>query len=215
MDIIVEGRGEKSFRPDQVEISFNFETKDKSYEMVLEKGTANVKQYCDVLKKLGFRQDELKTRSFRVAENSKYDNKSRNYIKDGFIYTQTAVLKFDYNRERLAEFMEVTSKCKNPPKYYVNFGVKEEKAAQEEMLALAFEDAKFQANAIAKASGTEVKECLKTSFQPFDEEAHSLSRYEGEMLYKSSTSARENISAVFVPDDVKLSTRIYCLFVAK
>ena len=215
MEIIVEGRGRKFFKPDEVEVTLNFETIDKSYKSVLEKGVENVRKYFDVLKKMGFKQEDIKTRSFRVAEKTKYDNVIREYLKVGFSFEQTASLKFDYDTDRLAEFMEVTSKCENAPRYWINFGVKDEKAVNEEILGLAFKDAEFQANAIAKASGTEIQECLKISFEPFDDKVRSETRFDGAFKCCSADSTREDIAKTFVPEDIELSMSIYCKFIAK
>lgn len=216
MDIIVEGNGQKDFKPNQVVLSFTFETKDSSYEKALEKGVSNVNEYCKVLYDLGFKNGELKTRSFRVSENRRYDNDKKIYVNEGFIYTQDATLKFDYDMDKLSELMEVTSKSKTAPRYIINFNVKDNKEAQEDILALAYNDAKSQAEAIAKASGNELKECLKISFEPFDTKTYSPTMYEGEMMRKGSIgSVRENIINTFVPEDITLSATIYCHFITK
>ena len=216
MDIIVEGNGSKDFKPNQVVLSFTFETKDANYEKALEKGVANVNEYFKVLNGLGFKKGDLKTRSFRVSENRRYDETQKIYINEGFIYTQNATLKFDYDMNKVSELMEVTSKSKNSPRYVINFNLKDNKKVQEEILALAFKDAKAQAEAIAKASGNEIKECLKISFEPFDTRTYSQTTYKGEMLAKSSVgSVRENITNTFIPEDVTIFTKIYCHFTTK
>lgn len=216
MDIIVEGNGQKDFKPNQVVLSFTFETKDSCYEKALEKGVFNVNEYCKVLYDLGFKKGELKTRSFRVSENRRYDNDKKIYVNEGFIYTQNATLKFDYDMDKLSELMEITSKFKSAPRYTINFNVKENKKVQEDVLALAYKDAKFQAEAIAKASGNELKECLEISFEPFDTKTYSPTRCEGEMMSKCSIgSIRENITNTFVPEDITLSATIHCHFITK
>lgn len=118
--------------------------------------------------------------------------------------------------DKLSKLMEVTSKSKNPPRYQIMFNVKDCKKSQEDLLAIAFKDAESQAKSIAKASGKELKECLKVSFEPFDTDNPSQTRYEGEMMYKSKSSAvRENICNTFVPEDITLSATIYCHFITK
>ena len=77
----------------------------------------------------------------------------------------------------------------------------------------------MQAKFIASASGKEVKDCVKVSFEPFDEKLTSESRLgSNEMMYCSKASARavsESIQTVFVPEDVVVEKEIYCLFVTK
>ena len=74
MDIMVEGTGTRYYRPDEVEISLNFYTKTGSYESALEEGTKDVQIFIDkILEQMQFTKEDLKTRSFRVYEEKRYD----------------------------------------------------------------------------------------------------------------------------------------------
>ena len=79
MDIIVKGIGNKDYRPNQVKLSFNFETIEKKYDDALEKGTKNALDYCNLLYDFGFKKEDIKTRSFRVREHSVYNNDKKIY----------------------------------------------------------------------------------------------------------------------------------------
>lgn len=218
MDIIVEGSGELFFKPNQIELSYSFQTKDKDYDNVLENGVKNVKDYIKLLEKLGFKKEDVKTRSFRVSEDKKYDETTRKYFSDGFVFNQDSTLKFDYDMERLSKLMEETSKLNNPPIYRIKFGVKDNKSVEEEVLALAYKDAEINAKAIAKASGKQVIDCKKVSFEPFTEDYYSRSSYGGIGNAKAcceKASASQMIQEVFVPEDVEVCKVIYCLFVAE
>jgi len=221
MDIIVAGLGEKKFKPDEITLNFDFKTVEKTYEEALEKGVANVDSYLNLLTSMGFKKEEVKTRSFRVSEERHYDDNTRKYIIDGFSYTQNAKLVFDYDMKKLSKLMEETSKANNPPIYRINFNIKDERLAQEELLSLAYENALFQANAIAKASGTKIICCKKTSFQPFEggeSYSYSPSVCDGAVMAKAkccSNSTRDTIQNIFVPEDVSLDVAIFCQFLAE
>ncbi|MBQ8425783.1 MAG: SIMPL domain-containing protein [Clostridia bacterium] len=219
MDIIVEGNGVKYFKPDQITINFDFKTVEKTYDQALENGAINVEKYLNLLISLGFKKEDLKTRSFRVSEERHYDESKRIYVADGFAYSQSAKLTFDYDMERMSTLMEETSKFKNAPIYRISFNIKDNKQAQEELLALAYEDALLQANALAKASGTKVVTCKTVSFQPFDaERGYSSSMYDGAIMSKAkccSDNARQAIQNVFIPEDVEVDMTIYCQFIAE
>ena len=59
MEIIVEGVGYKYFTPNQIILNFNFVTKGKSYEEVLEKGSSNVELFIDgILLQSGFSKND-------------------------------------------------------------------------------------------------------------------------------------------------------------
>ena len=218
MDIVVEGRGEKSYKPNQIDVTFDFRVCARTYEQALENSSKSVVEYISELEKLGFAKDDIKTRNMRVSENSVYDEKTRSYKKDGFVYSQNASLKFDYDTSKLAALAEITSKVNNAPRYNARFTIKQDKLVEEEVLALAYKDAEFQAEALAKASGKKLKECLKVSFQPFDQALVSSSRYDGvyeSEMCKASSSARDNIQNILVPEDVEVGTSVYCLWLAE
>lgn len=219
MDIVVMGKGKLIFKPDQIVINFDFNAKEKTYEQVLQQGTAGVEKYLNLLLSLEFKKEDFKTRSFRVSENREYDNMKRIYVSKGFVFNQSARIKFDYDMEKLAQLMEKTSAFDDAPAYRIDFAIKDEKSAEEELLKLAYKDAEMQAKFIASASGKELKDCVKVSFEPFDEKLTSESRLgSNEMMCCAKASARavsDSIQTVFVPEDVVVEKEIYCLFVTK
>ena len=216
MDIIVQGIGEKNFKPNVIKLSFEFRTKESNYEKALEEGIKSVEKYFNLLTSMGFDTKEVKTKSFRVYENTKYNESTRKYDPDGYMFNQSAVLSFDYDIKKMSVLMEETSKQECPPTYRISFEVKDDKAVEEEIIALAYKEAEFQANAIAKASGKTVKGCVKVSFDPFDGNYVSNTRYDmSERCFAKASCASEAIQTVFVPEDVTVSKELYCQFVAE
>ncbi len=223
MDITVEGIGKKVYTPDEVEINLNFYTRADSYEGALEKGTANVKIFInDILEKMNFNKEIMKTRNFRVYEEKKYDYDKKIYIKLGYAYTQQANIKFDYSMNTIAEFMDMVSKLKNPPKYQLAFNVKDIKRCKDEVLAEAYNKAKDKAEIIAKAAGKELKECVKTDFRPFEERVTSRSSLNSQDMYMGKESSidgvkyggvQETIQTIFTPEDVEITETLYCLWI--
>ena len=134
MDIVVMGKGKLNFKPDQIVINFDFNAKEKTYEQVLQQGTAGVEKYLNLLLNLGFKKADFKTRSFRVSENREYDNVKRIYVSKGYVFSQSARIKFDYDMEKLSQLMEKTSAFDDAPAYRIDFAIKDEKSAEEELL---------------------------------------------------------------------------------
>ncbi len=224
MDIMVEGTGKRFYKPDEVEISLNFYTKTESYKTALEEGTRDVQTFIEnVLQQMQFSKEDLKTRSFRVYEEKRYDYEKKVEIKFGFAYTQGATLKFDYDVNVIAEFMERVSKLLNPPKYTIAFNVKNEQKSKNEAMADAYNNAKEKAEAIAKTAGKILKECIKTDFRPFEERVYSRSSLGSEMFEEERVdfavgakkmSAQDTITNIFTPEDIEISETLYCLWVA-
>lgn len=229
MDIIVEGVGKKFYTPDEVEINLDFYTRADSYEGALENGTKNVEIFItDVLEKMNFNKEIMKTRSFRVYEEKQYDYEKKIYIKLGYAYTQQANIKFDYSMNTIAKFMDMVSKLENPPKYHLVFNVKDIKKCKDEVLAEAYNKAKEKAETIANAAGKELKECVKTDFRPFEERVVSRSSLNSQDMYMEKemsidgakfgmakrTGVQETIQTIFTPEDIEITETLYCLWVA-
>ena len=165
-------------------MKLDFYTRADSYESALENGAKNVQSFInDVLERMNFNKEIMKTRSFRVYEEKQYDYDRKKYIKLGYAYTQQANIKFNYSMNIIAEFMDMVSKLKNPPKYHLLFNVKDIKGCKDEVLGEAYNKAKEKAETIAKAAGKELKECVKTDFIPFEESVVSKSSLNSQDMY--------------------------------
>ena len=226
MDIMVEGTGIRYYKPDEVEINLNFYTKTGTYESALEDGTRDVEIFIEnILKQMQFSKEDLKTRSFRVYEEKRYDYEKKIEIKYGFAYTQGATLKFDYDINVVAEFLERVSKLKNPPKYTIGFSVKNIQQSKNEALTDAYNMAKEKAEAIAKSAGKILKECIKTDFRAFEERVYSRSSVNGifeeekenlGVRFKAKEiSAQDTITNIFTPEDVEIRETLYCLWITE
>lgn len=226
MDIMVEGKGKRFYSPDEVEITLNFYTKSDTYEKALEEGTKDVQIFIEkVIEQMNFSRADLKTRSFRLYEEKKYDYEKKIEIKYGFAYTQNATLKFNYDIKVVSEFMERASKLNNPPKYTIGFSIKNMQQSKNEVLADAYNMAKEKAEAIAKAAGKTLKECVKTDFRAFEERVYTRSSFSS-ALYEESADYRINtktsnmtvqdtITNIFTPEDVEISETLYCLWITE
>ena len=218
MDIIVQGRGVENVAPNEVILNINFFVKGSTYEEVLKGGVASVQRFVDdILIPNNLEKENMKTRNFVIREETKYNEITRNYDKNGFSYNQMAILKFDFNKEFLAKIMVSLSKLSNPPLCRIEFGVKDENECKKMVLAKAYEDAKTQAEAIATAAGKELKSCAKVDFKPFTTEYVSNARFDKQMAYaeRVGTGSAQTIVNIFTPEDIEISETLYCLWVAE
>lgn len=221
MDIMVQGEGKKFYKPDEVEISLNFYANDNTYEKVLEKGTKAVEIFIsEVLEALNIKKDELKTRNFRIFQNIHYDYTKKKNVDLGYDYNQSATLKMDYDMAVVADFMEKVTKLKNPPRYTLNFTIKDKEAAKKEVMAAAYNKAKEKAETIAMAAGKTLKDCVKVDFRPFENPIQSRTRMSNDdlclslsMEKKASTS--DMLQTIFTPEDVEMNETLYCLWIAE
>lgn len=218
MDIMVKGTASKFFKPDGVSFNITFSTKMKTYEEALKEGAKNVEDFINlIIEKLGVDKKELKTRSFTVTEVNRYDYEKKRNFKEGFMYSQYATLKIDYDMKKVGKFMEEISKLKNPPVCRVNFEVKNEEKAKSLVIAEAYSKAEEKAKMIALAAGKKLKKCAKVDFRPFEERVMSNSDLDYSLF--SEKRMRRDVSDVieniFTPEDVEISETLYCLWIAE
>lgn len=215
MEIKVNGIGEKFVKPDQIRLDLRFTAKGKTYEEALELGVKSTKAFHEVMEMAKLDKDDLKTTSFRISKARKYDEQTRQYYDDGFEFSQNASLKFEYDMTLMANIMEKISLLKNPPTYIINFCLKDEDMADRELTKLAVDDARRQAENIALACGKTLKDCVKASFEPFEERMYdSCARFEGDRMMAKASVAHE-LAEVFVPEDVQLSKTVYTLWICE
>lgn len=74
----------------------------------------------------------------------------------------------------------------------------------------------MQAQAIADASGKTLKYYQKVDFKPFTSEYTSPARYDSDLVYaeKAIRGAAQVIVNTFTPEDIELSEKFYCLWIA-
>lgn len=210
MEIKVIGEAEKYVKPDQISLNLRFFAKAKSYDKALESGVISTKAFCKIMSDLKIKLEDLKTSSFMISKSRKYNEKTRQYIEDGFEFSQSATLKFDYDIKFMSKIIELIAQQKNPPTYTINFGLKDEKIADKELTKLAIEDANRQAENIALACGKKIKDCLEASFDT-SSKINFFSNVKYERVLAKENIAQD-IQEVFVPEDIKLSKMVYTLW---
>lgn len=218
MEIIVQGKGIEYFTPNEVILNINFTTKGYTYEEVLREGTKNVQLFVEeLLIKNNFRKEDMKTRNFVIREETKYNKMTGQYDQDGYSFNQIASLKFDYDKELIANMMVSISKLDNAPMCQINFGLKDERKCRRDLLTSAYKDAENQAQAIAEASGKTLKYCQKVDFKPFTTNYVSQAIIDSDMMYaeKACSGVTQTIVNTFTPEDIELSEILYCLWIAE
>lgn len=218
MEIVVQGKATEYFTPDEIELNLNFYTKGLTYNDVLLKGVNDVQTFVnEILLMNGFDIHDMKTSSFVIRKEQKYDEVTRSYIFDGFSFNQSANLKFDYDKEKLMKIMEELSTLQNAPSCQINFGVKDIDECKRKILSKAYEDAKMQAEAIALAANKNLKQCMKVDFKPFGSDYISQTSLESNMMYEAAKNSgvSENLYNTFTPEDIEVSETLYCLWISE
>lgn len=226
MEIIVQGIAKKTYMPNWIEISLDFSRKENSYEDAIKLGMEDVDKFVEnVLSKINLSKENIKTKVFRVYEDAKFDYETKQEIKLGFIYNQQAEISIEYSIDKITKMIQALTELKNPPKYKINFKLKDEEEKKTEVIAEAFENAKKRAETIAKTDKKELKKCLKTDFKPFEQNIlygntiESLdmmnSRARVMMCKEEENNFKEMFERIFTPEEIEIQETVYCMWNAE
>lgn len=220
MEINVRGSGKSYYTPDQVVMTILFSAQNTDYNKVIEMGSSRVLEFMNtILLPLGFKKEDMKTNQFVIQKETTYNKEKEIYEFKEFSYNQNAILKFDYDRKFLSKIIDEMAKMKQTISYKIQFTLKNMNACRKENLTRAYKDAEEQARFIAQAAGKELKECIKTDFNPFSSN-HMVSGYTSDDLYCSENSFQQKsisstMQEVFTPEDIMLSETLYCIWIAE
>lgn len=228
MQIFMNGQAQKDFAPDLIRASATFSFHADSYNEALMGGVEMVKNYIQqIAEGTDFSFDDFKTRAYAVREQfhtNRIEPKTEEDLKknlqqrvsDGFFFSQYAYLEFDYDKERLAKLLVLSSRIPNAPRLNIDFSLKDIESKKRELIADAYEDAKKKAEALANAAQKNLRDCVRVEIDAAPQSA----RYEGDfaMAKRANVFSEEmkqelkNIDETFKPDDITVSKQISCVW---
>lgn len=229
MKIFMEGFSEKKFAPDLIQASVTFKYNASTYNEALRGGVEKVKNYINgITDATDFTADDFKTRAYLVEEHTytnrlnpktkaDLDKNLQKTISEGFFFSQYAYIKFDYNKERLAKLLAISSKIPGAPMLHVNFKLKDIRAKERELIQQAYEDAKMKAEAIAKVANKNSLNCIRVEIDRvspnmMNNPIMGAPRFESPVPIDSFEREIKNIDETFKPDDITLSKTIDCVW---
>ena len=154
--LTVKGIGKASVKPDQVEIRFSLEAKDKNYDMAMTLAAEQISRISTALEQADFEKDSLKTVAFDVQ--AVYDNvrdKYQNYTRvfEGYKCCHTLKLLFDFDFFTLSRALHAIAKSRVNPEIRISFTVKDPDAMNALILQDAATNARQKAGILCHASG--------------------------------------------------------------
>ena len=161
--IAVRGVGKCAFAPDTIRIFADIERRDKEYEKALAGSAHAVEKLKAALEKQGFSGDDLKTSSFDV--NTEYESvrdSDGNYknVFAGYCVRYNMSLCFECDTGKLRKALSAAAKSGADARLNISFELNARNAAVDAALALAADDAKRKAAALAGAMGVELSKII-------------------------------------------------------
>ncbi|MBO4854974.1 SIMPL domain-containing protein [Candidatus Saccharibacteria bacterium] len=230
MQIFVDGYAEKQVAPDQIIASASFHAHANDYNEAMQRGVEKVKNFIEYIEnESDFEANDFKTYAYNISEHfhtNRIEAKTEEdleknltrRVSDGFFFEQRLQIIFDYNKERLARLLALTSNSDSFPHLHIEFTLKDYREHQRTLLADAYADARSKASALVTASEKHLRDCVRVEIDGH----HHATSYEGDFALAKMSAVRgseadiqEQIKAIdetFRPDDITVSKSISCVW---
>ncbi len=204
--ITITGKGKKSYRPDQIIISMNYEKISNEYDEALAKAA----EYTNVLKKeamdAGVEESKIITKSFLVSpheERYKGKDEEYHYRFAGYRTSISYAIKIPMDNKLLSKVLFALKDHKG--EFRINYSLENQEKANDEVMEEAVKDAIRQANILTKVANQTLGEIINIS--------HSYGRIEVEREYDSGIcleASHMDIEPEFSvnPDDINVADTV-------
>jgi uncharacterized protein YggE len=205
--ITVLGIGKVNVKPDTIEVSLDIITLNRDYKAMMEEAEKKLSILTYQLSNIGFKKDDIKTRSFTVT--AKYENVREpdgTYTSEfvGYEARQTLRLRFPLDTKLLGETLGAISRSIAKPEIRIRFTFNDETEAIRELLERAVADAMDKAKILADSGGVTLGK-----IQTID------SVHQEYPLYSETEAAPQIVSmgkADIVPEDIELSDTVNIVY---
>lgn len=208
--IRVTGTAQLSLRPDVTVVTMTLQGAEPEYSAALNRASREAETLRDVLERLHFEREELKTLSFHV--NAEYEGYEESGVWKqrftGYRFEHMLKVSFDSENERLGEVLTALADSAVSPMLQLSFTVKDPETAKKALLSQAVADAREKALLLAEASGAKLKELQSVdhSYGEVSFDARPMHTLDAAM------SAKGKIEMNLEPDDLTITDHVTCVW---
>lgn len=202
--ITVKGTGSVFVKPDLTVVTFRLRAQEKEYEAALASVAEQTEGVRAALAAAGFEDDALKTLSFRTRAEYEYVQDALGRSKQvfaGYVSEHELKTEFPTDVRRLSALIAAAAESGAAPETEVQFRVRDEKAAVEQLLARIAASALHKAEVLARSSGVVLGALVRVDYQWSDAAFVSPTAYSMDRKCLAAPEAALSLA----PDDVELS----------
>ncbi len=160
----------------------------------------------------GLDENKLQTKSFSVNENQSFNDNTKNWEKDGYIFNQEAILKIDYDNNLLTKIIKSISMLENSPNLTISYGLKNDNNKILDLLINdAYADAFNKASIIAKTSNSHIVNTVSVELQPINSILQRTNFNSGGIEISQLSNFD---TTVITPEDIEVEINLLCVFEA-
>lgn len=163
----ITGKGKVSVKPDIIRLNMTMEESYKEYELTLRQSSETIKILKELFVSLGFKNDDLKTRSFDISTKyESYKAKDQSWKKRliGYTYTHHMLIEFDAYNKKLGEILYALAHSVITPEISIEYTVSDPEKYKDELLKNAIEDSKHKAKVLAHAANIELCDIVSIDY---------------------------------------------------
>ena len=163
----ITGKGKVSVKPDIIRLNMTMEESYKEYEVTLRQSSETTKILKELFVSLGFKNDDLKTRSFDI--NTKYESykaKDQSWKKRliGYTYTHHMFIEFDADTKKLGEILYALAHSVITPEISIEYTVSDPEKHKDKLLKNAIEDSKHKAEVLSNAADVKLGDIVSIDY---------------------------------------------------
>jgi hypothetical protein len=202
--------GRVSAKPDYVTVAMELSNTERDYEDAMNSAAFALQQITDCLKKVGFDKEDIKTTNFDIRTSYRSEkDKNGNYksVFEGFEYTHSLKLEFDFDNKLLSKTMVALAGCPSNPEFRIKFTVKDPTAVSDELLREATVNARKKAEILCDATNTKLGQLVTINYNWG--EINLISDTDYNMSDDCMMAENSCLPAMdFTPDDINVSDTV-------
>ena len=155
--IQVNGTSELKVTPDTAILNLQVREIEETMSEALKSLDKKTTYYIDLLKRLGYEEDEIKTTQFSVTKHRVY--KKNQYVDSGYVASQQIKLEFAQNRDNLTSMLSAFARSPEEVNFSFSFKLSDElkDETRAEAMQAAVIDAKKKAVLLTGTAGVELQ----------------------------------------------------------
>lgn len=210
--IEIGGYGEMKVTPDQGILYISIDALEMQFGEAVTSLGKKEKHILKLIASLDYEKEIVKTTHFSVRENTIWRNGTR--YDSGFIASQSMSFEFPNTKEQIAKIINGFSDKKTDAQINFSFKLSDElkDKLNAQVLKLAVDDAKMNAELLAKYSGVSIKSILKINYQASNELISHSSGVRQMEAYGSLDIKSAGNSTGFQAEEITLSDRVTIFF---
>ena len=154
--VTVQGAGELKVEPDMATITFAVQAYDKPSA---EEAASAVNTLIDTIKAAliaqGIKDEDMQTTGYSMYQSYRYDNSGNRTGKPRYNIDNNLTVNI-YEIDKVGDIIDAATEAGATNVYGVQFGIKDRIGRETDALAIAFENAKVRAEALAALSGKQL-----------------------------------------------------------